>query len=35
VGTRVGEGNYKGALCVSRIVGGMDVDGIARGTFIQ
>ena len=35
MGIRAGEGVCKGPLCVSRIVDGVDVDGIIRGTFIR
>ncbi|QCD93614.1 hypothetical protein DEO72_LG5g1689 [Vigna unguiculata] len=35
MGTLVEEGDYKGALCVLGIVGGVDVNGIIGGTFIR
>jgi len=35
LGTRAREGDYKGALFVPAIVGGVDVDGLVGGTFIR
>ena len=35
VGATTGEVDCNGALCVSAIVGGMDVDGLAGGTFTR